>query len=179
MHRLVSWDVPVVLVGAPGAGKSTVGAHLARRLGVGFVDVDGLIEERTGKTIAEIFVDDGEAAFRELEVATTLEVLQQPGVVSLGGGAVTSPAIRAALRGHHVVWLEVSVTQATRRVGMNAVRPLLLGNVRSRLVQLMAERRPLYEEVATITIDTSTAKPPALAREIEERLSAAEEKERP
>jgi len=143
-----------ILVGAPGSGKSTVGDRLARRLGVGFTDVDTIIESRAGKPIGEIFADDGEAAFRTLEVATTLELLAQPGVLSLGGGAVTSPAICAALEGHRVVWLQVSVTQAARRVGLNEARPLLLGNVRGQLIRLLAARTPLYAAVATLTIGT-------------------------
>ena len=85
---------PIVLVGAPGSGKSTVGPRLAARLGREFVDVDRVIEERAGKPIAEIFVDDGEPAFRALEEATTIELLDVPAVISLGGGAVLSAAVR-------------------------------------------------------------------------------------
>lgn len=160
----------IVLMGAPGAGKSTVGAILARRLGFEFVDVDAVIEQREGRPIGEIFVDDGEAWFRALERDVTLEMLRRGGVVSLGGGAVLNPDIRAAMLGHTVVWLRVSITQATRRVGMNTLRPLLLGNVRSRLVTLLRERTPLYEQCATLVVDTDNLKARVVAREIIERL---------
>ncbi len=144
----------VVLVGAPGAGKSTVGRGLARELGREFIDVDQRIEEVVGKPIAEIFADDGEAHFRRLEESATLELLESGAVVSLGGGAVLNARIREALAGHDVVWLRVSIQQATRRVGMNTVRPLLLGNVRGRLIELLRERTPLYEAVAAQVVDT-------------------------
>lgn len=144
----------IVVVGAPGAGKTTVGVLLADRLGLTFRDVDRLIEEQAGKPIAEIFADDGEPVFRELEVATTLAQLESPGVISLGGGAVLSEQIRAALRDHTVVWLQVSIAKAAPRIGLNAARPLLLGNVRGRLIKLLAERTPLYDEVATHRFNT-------------------------
>ncbi|HET9872115.1 MAG TPA: shikimate kinase [Propionibacteriaceae bacterium] len=144
----------LVIVGAPGSGKSTVGELVAGRLGLPWTDVDQVIEQRAGKPVSEIFADDGEPAFRALEVATTLELLEHPGVLSLGGGAVTSQPIREALRGRRVVWLQVSVGQAARRVGLNEARPLLLGNVRGQLVRLLAARTPLYAAVATETVDT-------------------------
>lgn len=144
----------VVLVGAPGSGKSTVGALLAAELGVPFHDVDAVIESRVGKPVVEIFADDGEAVFRAFEEATTVELLRETGVVSLGGGAVLSEAIRHALRGHQVVWLQVGAPNAARRVGLNEARPLLLGNIRGTLIRLLAERTPLYAEVATVTIST-------------------------
>ena len=161
----------IVLIGAPGAGKSTVGGMVAKRLGLEFVDVDNVIEHRAGKPISEIFVDEGEAYFRELERETTLELLRGGGVISLGGGAVMNPRIRAALDGHDVVWLKVSITQATRRVGMNSLRPLLLGNVRSRLVALLKERTPLYEQCANFTVDTDGLKARQAARQVVEALT--------
>ena len=150
---------PIVLVGAPGSGKSTTGALLAERLGVPFTDVDAVIEERTGRSIAAIFADDGEPAFRALEEQVTAELLERPGVLALGGGAVLSATTRAALRGHQVVWLQVSAATAVSRVGLNEARPLLLGNVRGRLIKLLAERTPLYAEVATRRVETD-ARPP-------------------
>jgi shikimate kinase len=153
---------PVVLVGAPGSGKSTVGPLLADRLGVPFVDVDAVIEQRAGRSIAAIFADDGEPAFRALEEATTAELLAGSGVLSLGGGAVLSTATRAALRGHRVVWLQVSASTAVSRVGLNEARPLLLGNVRGRLIKLLAERTPLYAEVATEQVETDVLSPDAV-----------------
>ena len=150
---------PVVLVGAPGAGKSTVGAALAERLGVAFTDVDAVICERVGKPVAEIFADDGEAVFRAFEESTTAELLGRPGVLALGGGAVLSAATRSALAGHRVVWLQVTVGQAARRIGLNEARPLLMGNVRGRLVRLLADRAPLYAAVATQIVDTDALAP--------------------
>lgn len=144
----------IVLIGAPGAGKTSVGKRLARKLGRTFVDVDQRIELVVGKPVAEIFADEGEAHFRALEEEATLELLESHDVVSLGGGAVMNPRIRDALEGHEVVWLKVSIGQATRRVGMNKARPLLLGNVRGRLIELLRERTPVYEAVATQSVDT-------------------------
>lgn len=161
----------IVIIGAPGSGKSTVGVLVARALGLEFVDVDEVIEQRVGKRISDIFVDDGEAHFRRLERDATIELLRSGGVVSLGGGAVMNPDIRAALAGHEVVWLKVSITQATRRVGMNSLRPLLLGNVRSRLVALLKERTPLYEQCATITVDTDGLKARQTARAVVEAVT--------
>lgn len=156
----------IVLVGAPGAGKSSVGRLLAVKLDSTFVDVDNRIEQVMGKPIAEIFADEGEAHFREIEESATLELIQGDGVVSLGGGAVMNPRIRTALKGHDVIWLEVSISQATRRVGMNTVRPLLLGNVRGKLIELLRERTPWYEEVATTRVKTDNRRPSEVAGEL-------------
>lgn len=145
----------VVLVGAMGAGKSTVGRLVADALGVGFLDSDHEIERVTGKSVADIFVDDGEAHFRELErraVAASLGT--HTGVLALGGGAVLDPGTRALLAGHRVVFLRVGLTDAARRVGLGVSRPLLLGNVRGRIKQLLDERTPVYESVATHVVDT-------------------------
>ena len=163
----------IVLIGAPGAGKSSVGRLLAVKLDTVFVDVDTRIEEVVGKPIAEIFADDGEAHFRGLEESATLELIEGDGVVSLGGGAVLNPRIRKALAGHDVVWLEVSISQATRRVGMNTVRPLLMGNVRGRLIELLRERTPLYEEVATTRVLTDNRRPSEVATELAAARGAA------
>jgi shikimate kinase len=152
-------EVPIVLIGAPGSGKSTVGAMLAERLGLTFRDVDAVIVERTGKPITEIFTDDGEPVFRALEEQITAELLPLPGVLSLGGGAILSAATRGALQSHRVVWLKVGLAQSVRRVGLDTARPLLLGNVRGRLRKLLDERAELYREVATEVIDTDEAAP--------------------
>ncbi len=153
----------IVLVGAPGSGKTTVGAVLADRLGVPFRDVDAVITERVGKPVAEIFADDGESVFRAFEEATTAELLALPGVLALGGGAVLSPSTRASLRGHRVVWLRVGLSAAVKRIGLDTARPLLLGNVRGRLLSLLNERAALYATVATETIDTDDLAPDAVA----------------
>ena len=163
----------LVLVGAPGSGKSSVGGLLARRWDVPFADVDAVIESRVGKSVAEIFADDGEAVFRAFEESTTAELLGSPGVLALGGGAVLSPATRAALVGHDVVWLRVSVPYAAKRVGLNEARPLLLGNVRGRLVSLLNQRTPLYAEVATATVETDGIAVEAVADRVEELSRSA------
>lgn len=169
----------IVLVGAPGAGKSTVGSKLARKLQMDFTDVDDLIAERAGMPIPEIFLTRGEAAFREMERDLTLVTIGQPGVVSLGGGAVMNDEIRAALAGHHVIWLDVSAHQASRRVGLTGTdRPLLAaGNVHSTMVKLMNQRMPLYREVATTRIDTNGLKTNAVVRLVLGALGIPEEEE--
>lgn len=162
-----------MLVGAPGSGKSTVGALLSARLGVPFVDVDAVVESRAGKPVSEIFADDGEPAFRAMEEATTAELLGRPGVLSLGGGAVLPAATRDALQGHRVAWLQVSATNAAKRVGLNEARPLLLGNVRGTLIRLLAERTPLYAEVATVTVNTDDREAEDVVRVLLEHLEGA------
>jgi shikimate kinase len=145
----------VVLVGPPGAGKTTVGRVLARRWGTSFHDTDAEVERATGKTVPEIFVDDGEAAFRALEeVAVTDTLSSATGVVALGGGAVVSTATRERLRGHRVVFLDVGLSAAVNRVGLGAARPLVFGNVRAQLKALLDARRASYLEVATFVVAT-------------------------
>jgi len=144
-----------VLIGAPGAGKSTIGRRVAERLKVPFVDTDALIEEESGMSVADMFVELGEPEFRSREEDAVRRALSEhAGVVALGGGAILSESTRKLLAEHTVVWLRVNVSDASSRVGMNQARPLLLGNVRSRLTQLLNERTPLYESVASITIET-------------------------
>jgi shikimate kinase len=145
----------VVLVGAPGAGKSTVGRRLAKRWGVEFRDSDQMVEAEAGKSVADIFVDDGETAFRAHERDVIAAALDKPdGVLALGGGAVLDASTRARLVEAPCVWLRVGVSEAAKRVGLNTARPLLLGNVRGTLMTLLDERTSLYEEVASWTVDT-------------------------
>lgn len=145
----------IVIVGAPGAGKSTVGRRLARRWGVPFRDSDQMVEAEAGKTVADIFVDEGEASFRARERDVIAQALDDPdGVLALGGGAVLDESTRARLVQAPCVWLRVGVGEAAKRVGLNTSRPLLLGNVRGTLMALLDERTPLYEEVATWSVDT-------------------------
>lgn len=145
----------VVLVGPPGSGKTTVGKALAHRWGLDFRDTDTDVEAVAGKPVAEIFVDDGEGYFRELEAAAVSTALaDHTGVLALGGGAVTTPTIRERLQGHRVVFLDVGLADASSRVGLGVTRPLLLGNVRSQLKALLDARRPLYTGVATATVAT-------------------------
>lgn len=164
----------VVLVGAPGAGKTSVGELVAQRLGVDFADSDTLVEERAGASVSDIFVIDGEQVFRKMEreeIAAALTT--RGGILSLGGGAILDAATREALRGHRVVWLRVSVGEAARRVGLNASRPLLLGNVRGTLMTLLEQRTPLYAEVATEVVDTDGLEVGAVADLVMETIAGA------
>lgn len=145
----------VVLVGVPGSGKTTVGTLLAERLGVGFRDTDADIERTEGRSVPDIFVDEGEQHFRLLERAAVASALaEHDGVLSLGGGAVLDEGTRALLAEEATVWLQVSASSGAHRVGLDVPRPVLLGNVRSRLVALLNERAPLYAEVARLAVDT-------------------------
>jgi shikimate kinase len=161
----------VILVGPPGSGKSTIAALLAERLKATHRDTDTDIEATVGKPISEIFVDEGEPHFRELERAAIVEALKDDGqVLSLGGGSILDPATRADLAGRPVVYLDVSLGEASKRVGMSVARPLLLGNVRTQLRNLMEARRPLYTEVAKLTVLTDDKTPDEIADEILEHL---------
>lgn len=146
----------VVLVGPPGSGKTTVGWVLARRLDVPFRDVDTDIEAAAGKTISEIFTEDGESTFRALEercVATA--VAEHDGVLALGGGAILSTRTREILRDHTVVFLNVGMAEGVRRTGLATNRPLLAGvNPRATFKALLDARLPLYREVAVVEIVT-------------------------
>lgn len=145
----------LVLVGAMGAGKTTVGSRLADDWGVGFRDTDHDIEASEGRAVSDIFVDSGEARFRELErEAVRAALSEHDGVLALGGGAVLDAGTRAALAGHRVVFLRVGLGDAAKRVGLGVSRPMLLGNVRGRIKQLIDERTPVYESVATHVVDT-------------------------
>lgn len=150
----------IVIIGAPGSGKSTVGPLLAERLGHPFVDVDDLVAASEGRSIPEIFMIDGEPHFREVERRETLAALERGGVVSLGGGAPVDPHIGAALDQVCVVWLDVSARTAADRVGLKDTgRPLLGANVHSRLVRLMGERRAVYQRPATVRVATDRLTP--------------------
>jgi shikimate kinase len=166
-----------VLVGPPGSGKTTVGTLLAHRLGVAFRDTDADVERVAGKTVADVFVEDGEPRFRELErEAVTTALAEHGGVLALGGGAVMDPLTQGALEGYAaaggvVVFLDVSLAHAAPRVGFNRSRPLLLGNPRARWAALMEQRRPVYERLATLRVlsDGRTAQDVAdeIAQEVE------------
>lgn len=156
-----------VLVGAPGAGKTTIGEALAAELGVEFRDTDEDIERMAGKPIPEIFVDEGEAHFRTLERAAVAAALAScPGVLALGGGAILAEENRAALTGHTVLHLSVELTDAIKRVDLGVGRPLLAINPRATLKYLLDQRRPLYQEVATATVVTDGRTPEEIVAEI-------------
>ena len=150
----------LVLVGPPGAGKSSVGRAVAGRLGVAFRDTDTDVEATAGKSIPDVFIEDGEDRFRELERDAVERALQEhDGVLSLGGGAVLSESTRGLLREHVVVLLDVDLASAAGRVGLGQGRPLIGLNPRAQLRELMEQRRPLYLAVATHVVDTS-GRPP-------------------
>ncbi len=164
----------MVLVGPPGAGKTTVGRVLARRMGLPFTDVDAVIVERAGKSIADMFTEDGEDAFRALERAVVADALgSTDGVLALGGGSVLAAVTRERLRGHRVVYLKVGLADGIRRTGMSSARPLLAGvNPRATFKALLDARAPLYREVATVEIDTSRRSANQVARAVLEAIGA-------
>ncbi|WP_338776499.1 shikimate kinase [Streptomyces sp. DG1A-41] len=155
----------VVLVGPMGVGKSTVGQLLAERLGTGYRDTDDDIVAAQGRTIAEIFVEEGESAFRAIEKQAVREALAgHEGVLALGGGAILDPDTRALLAGQRVVYLSMDVEEAVKRTGLNAARPLLAINPRKQWRELMEARRHLYEEVAAAVVATDGRTPEEVTR---------------
>jgi shikimate kinase len=163
----------VALIGPPGAGKTTVGRQLARELNLPLIDTDKVIEQEAGKAVAQIFVEDGEPAFRALEKAVAARVLAGPAaVVSLGGGAPMDSETQEHLAGCITVFLDVSAGTAYKRVGLNQARPLLLGNPRAQWRALMAARRPVYEQLANVRVETDERSPADIARQIANLIAA-------
>jgi shikimate kinase len=145
----------LVLVGPPGSGKTAVGRLVARRREVSFRDTDLDVEAAAGRSVSDIFVDDGEPAFRALEAeAVATALADHDGVLAVGGGAVLDPMTRERLRAHRVVFLDVGLADAVERVGMAKSRPLLVLNPRAELKRMLDERRPVYLEVADTTVNT-------------------------
>ena len=163
----------ILLIGPPGAGKSTVGQALANKLAIDFIDTDQVIENETGKTITDIFVVDGEPHFRALELQTLKTVLiLESAVISLGGGApISQDAQEAIEQSHsHTVFLDVSLATAAPRVGFNRDRPLLLGNPRAQWQALSDNRRPIYEKLADDAIKVDDMNVDQIVAEIVKNL---------
>jgi len=163
-----------IIIGPPGAGKSTVGALLAARLGVPFTDADQVIEQTAGKPVSDIFVQDGEDAFRALERATAARLIGgEPGVLALGGGAVLDPGTRQLLAGQRVIYLETGFRSVVHRSGLDGPHPPIPGNPRGRLKQMLDERHPVYAELAWRTVPTDDRDPADLAGLLATEIAAA------
>lgn len=162
----------VILMGPPGAGKTTVGKYLAKMSHKTFIDTDRLIEEREGSSIGDIFLEKGEAGFRAIEKSVVLEVLNNDNsIIALGGGSILDEEIQANLeRQKNVIFLDVSISNAAPRVGFNKERPLLVGNPRQQWLQLMEKRRDIYERLATQKVSTDNRKAHEVAEEIAARV---------
>lgn len=163
----------IILIGPPGAGKSTIGKSLANEMGWNFFDSDREIERSVGRKISEIFLEDGEARFRELESVEVGRLLDLPGpvVIALGGGAILDPNISQRLeRESGVIYLQVSISNAAPRVGFNKERPLLLGNPRQQWLALYEVRKPKYEALAKFKFSTDNRKPREVVNEIRSAL---------
>jgi shikimate kinase len=162
-----------ILIGPPGAGKTTVGQLLAGLLAAEFLDTDDAIEEVAGKPVSDIFISDGEATFRELErAAAARTIASHPGVLALGGGAVMDPGTQELLAGQPVVYLETGFATAVHRTGLDAPRPLLIGNPRARMRELLAQRLPVYAALAWVTVPTDDRVPQEIADEIAATITA-------
>ncbi len=166
----MSVSLPIALVGLPGAGKSKVGRLVARHLNVPHIDTDAMIVERTGRSIAEIFASDGEAAFRQLEARAVADALEREAVISLGGGAVVTEAVRNRLGGHTVVYINATHDELLRRTGSQTHRPLLLADPSAVLCRLREEREPYYRAVATLVVPSGPGPASNVAATILEHL---------
>jgi len=164
---------PIILIGPPGAGKTSVGKALAKKLALNFLDSDKVVEEKSGKSISEIFITDGEPAFREMERAAVIDLIEnQDGVIALGGGSVMDLEVsKRLLPMANVVFLDVSISNAAPRVGFNRDRPLLLGNPRQQWIALMEKRRSTYEALAKARVSTDNKKPVEVVEEIVKELA--------
>jgi shikimate kinase len=161
-----------ILIGPPGAGKTTVGELLAARLAVSFTDTDAVVEVSAGKPVSDIFIEDGEPAFRELERAAVAHALaSSDGVIAVGGGAVLDPSTQGLLAGQPVVYLETGFAAAASRVGLGQARPLLIGNPRATLKALLDQRLPVYQRLAFVTVGTDERTPEQVAAEIAAALA--------
>ncbi len=165
----------VVLIGAMGAGKTTVAGLLARAWGCEVRDTDHDVAALEGRSVQEIFVELGEPYFRDRErAAVRAAVREHDGVLALGGGAVMDPGTREVLEGQRVVFLQVGLADAAKRVGLGAGRPLLVGNVRSRIKAILTERQPVYAAVASHVVDTDGRTPDQVADDVRAWVEADE-----
>jgi shikimate kinase len=161
-----------ILIGPPGAGKSAVGPLLADRLGVGFRDTDADVTDAVGKPVGDIFIEDGEQAFRELERAAAAQALREhAGVLALGSGAVLDEAVQRLLGGRPVVYLSAGFAAVARRIGLDRPRVVVPGNPRGRLRAMLDERTPLYQRLARVTVETDELDPDEIADEIAARIA--------
>lgn len=160
----------LIIIGPPGAGKSSVGRQLGKVMQIPFSDTDKIIEERTGKKIAEIFLEDGEPIFRKIEREVVLEeIAKEDGILALGGGSILDSEVDKELSKlkSQVIYLEVSISNAAPRVGFNKDRPLLAVNPRQQWMALMEKRRPIYERLAGHKVSTDNKKPSEVVKEIQ------------
>ncbi len=149
----------IILIGPMGSGKTTIGQRLAKDFNLSFKDTDQMIESQTGRTVSDIFIEDGEEEFRALEkIILRTGLLEDDTILSLGGGACVSVDAQSALRasGAFVVYLKISLSQVSSRVGFNQGRPLLMGNPRAQWQALMNERAPIYEGIASYTCEVDS-----------------------
>ena len=159
----------IILIGLPGSGKSTVARALSRITGLSSTDSDHMIEEESGRKISSIFVEDGETGFRLIEAQVVRKAIaREPGILSLGGGSILDPDTRSLITdcGAAIIYLEISISQASARVGKNEDRPLLQGDPVLKLEALAAQRAPIYQSLATLTIRTDSKKASEVADEI-------------
>jgi shikimate kinase len=167
----VSGRPVAVLIGPPGSGKTVTGRALAELLGVAFHDTDERIVAVGGRSISDIFIDEGEAAFRALErTEVALALTEEACVVSVGGGAPVDSGTQELLEGHAVVFLDVGIADAARRIGFDRSRPLLSVNPRASWIAMMNERRPVYARVGRLRVDTSGRTPVEVAADIAAQL---------
>ncbi len=165
----------VVLIGPPGSGKSTSGALLARRLGVRFADTDKAVERSAGKPVGDVFVEDGEPVFRELERAAVAQCLDDgSGVVALGSGAVLDPDVRLQISECTVVYLDAGFATVAKRTGIDRPRVVMPGNPRGMLRSMLQQRRPVYTELATFTVNADELSPEEIALEIADKLPGSD-----
>lgn len=164
----------IILIGPMGSGKTTIGKSLAAKLSLEFRDTDSVIEQRAQKTVSQIFIEDGEDAFRAIEKEVLKEELQSSDtVLALGGGAPISADAQSALQASesHVVYLDISLANVAQRIGFNRDRPLLLNNPRGQWQTLMEARRPIYESVADTVVDVNKRSQSEIVAQILEVLA--------